>query len=1357
MKSQNHFISKHILLVFFILCNLLFLHDTHAQELTINRSNGERISLKPGETFAVTVEENGELKSLTTIDQNEILNIIVTFKTPPLSLQKSKSIAKISALNNEHEIFKAELERLTSSLNKTSAVQQTYKINREFYIAINGVVLQCTRRLMNHIKSMPMVKAIHKNLAVKINLDSSVAQIKADKVHDELGFTGKGILVGVIDTGIDYMHPALGGGFGPGFRIVGGYDFYNNDDDPIDDHSHGTHVAGIIGANSDSLQGVAPDVSFIAVKVLGKEGGGYTSDIIAGIEYCLDPDGNPATDDAVDIINMSLGGVATDDNPVDEAVNNATQAGILSVIAAGNSGFESPFYSGFESIGSPGTAITALTVGACDKQFNMADFSSKGPDPINLQIKPEIIAPGVNIKSSVLNNNTARHSGTSMAAPHVAGAAALLMQQHPDWTPDQIKWALVNSTQPLNVLEFNPYQQGNGCVDSWEASQTDVIIEPGVLSFGFVDLVLDEWRDTLSITFQNMSDESKTYSLSRSDNLPGAVQLFFSQATIEIPAHSGRAVTAVIVVPASVPIINEEPFAYKGQVLCTSTNDTVTLPFGFVKANLLTVECDIAPDYIGIWDPNAVDYESVYGQPGKMKYNFRYRAGTFNLFCVFQVIDRYYFVEKQNVVIQGPSHLSIEHTEAAFDCFFGVHYNRKDERLLDENSLEDVKFVNLKLLRIQGELGSNINLSFHSPYVSISQFDTNSVITKFLAYNQDEEITALMYPIKGIKTQEDIIVPTGSANLSYINIQCPKPEDAVSQKQNLTFSMQTFFETLSYERRTLSTIEIKSDVNTKISTNKNKDFDEADYFSGNYLHSIGFDMERVYPDQETPEKYVLGDIAFGQKVGIILFERDLRENDKYIIKSRLANDDTLVFAPGKELLQPTTDKIALALFSPSETLLFMFDKTGAVPFSPGGIMSPSGIARDDAELLADYTIFINGQVGKSTYSLRPLFEIPELLNTALIRGTSPPYSLLGQTGFSTIDYEVDLRSLQDDPYDSLTEKILSTPTVDNLMPLVGDKYVKHVSPSQDGIIRLFAYDYGLDLKDVTIYAVPSSGEEIMLDLNILKEKREYIAHIPNNLPHEFIDVIVRMEDDKGNKTTYTAAPAFFFGESMDEITFDSRVWMSHYQIQNPDDFPFAAGDTLTYILKYVNMGNIEADSIYVKFPETSMFAPVNSDSVSFTITDTASIELKLEMLQPHPVDTFLVYYPELHWRSSGKSYMRRYAMKIKTWGEFVPTSIAGNEVDHELTYQLMDNYPNPFNPATTIRFQIPKTEHVAIVVYDILGRQMTELTNGLYQAGTHQIYWEGKNQQGQPVASGLYIYRIKAGNFVQSKKMLLLK
>ena len=176
----------------------------------------------------------------------------------------------------------------------------------DYYRSLNGVALECKRGMISRILSLPMVKQVSPDREVKANLTESVHQIRADIVRDSLGFTGDGVLVGEVDTGIDYNNPALGGGFGPAYRVIGGYDFANNDNDPTDDLGHGTHVAGIIGANDgDTLIGVAPDVKFLAVKVLNENGSGWISDVLAGIEYCLDPDGNPDTDDAVDVINMS--------------------------------------------------------------------------------------------------------------------------------------------------------------------------------------------------------------------------------------------------------------------------------------------------------------------------------------------------------------------------------------------------------------------------------------------------------------------------------------------------------------------------------------------------------------------------------------------------------------------------------------------------------------------------------------------------------------------------------------------------------------------------------------------------------------------------------------------------------------------------------------------------------------------------------------------------------------------------------------------------------------------------------------------------------------------------------------------
>src|SRR5262249_45910995 len=141
---------------------------------------------------------------------------------------------------------------------------------------------------------------------------------------------------------------------------------------------------------------------------------GSSSQIIAGIEKALDPDGNPATDDAVDVISMSLGGSGDPNDDMSQAVDNAVGAGVVCVIAAGNSG---PSY---QTIGSPGNARRALTVGATDNSDVIASFSSRGPSNLIYAIKPDVTAPGVSIKSAKLGGGYIWYSGTSMATPHVA-------------------------------------------------------------------------------------------------------------------------------------------------------------------------------------------------------------------------------------------------------------------------------------------------------------------------------------------------------------------------------------------------------------------------------------------------------------------------------------------------------------------------------------------------------------------------------------------------------------------------------------------------------------------------------------------------------------------------------------------------------------------------------------------------------------------------------------------------------------------------------------------------------------------------------------------------------------------------
>ena len=344
-------------------------------------------------------------------------------------------------------------------------------ITAQFYNVFNGVVLDISDDEASQIKSISGVSGVFKNLGVHSLLKESVPQINANQLWQQ-GITGRGMKVAVIDTGVDYTHPDLGGCFGSFCKVAGGYDFVNQDNDPMDDNGHGTHCAGIVGASGTYSKGVAPDATIYAYKVLGFDGGGDFANVLAAVER--------AVKDGVDVISLSLGqncqGYNQEcgpDDPISKALDNAVASGVIVAVAAGNSG---PMPS---TIGSPGTSRNAITVGAVDKSDRLTDFSSRGPvvwsgGYLN---KPDVVAPGKDICApqygiistggSQCGERLVAHDGTSMATPHVAGAAALLKQKNPNWGPVAIKEAFKNTAKNL------PYGQnevGSGRIDVMAAS-----------------------------------------------------------------------------------------------------------------------------------------------------------------------------------------------------------------------------------------------------------------------------------------------------------------------------------------------------------------------------------------------------------------------------------------------------------------------------------------------------------------------------------------------------------------------------------------------------------------------------------------------------------------------------------------------------------------------------------------------------------------------------------------------------------------------------------------------------------------------------------------------------------------------
>ncbi|MEK6941456.1 MAG: S8 family serine peptidase, partial [archaeon] len=267
-----------------------------------------------------------------------------------------------------------------------------------------------------------------------------------------LGFSGSGVRVAVLDSGIDSLHELLAG------KVVLEKNF-SQEQGTLDGLGHGTHVAGIVAST-------APGAKLLNGKVLDSTGTGSVSLAIDAINWAVDPDGNAETNDGANVINISFGGTFSEiDSPINRAVAGAVESGVLVVSAAGNcSEAVALNCGGFVGVTSPGNSPYSLTVGAVDSQNNHADFSS-GALIEGVGVKPDVVAPGVGISSSVPKNAYVSFSGTSMAAPFVSGVAALLLEANPHLSPLQMHQILGSNARDLGV-EGKDKLFGFGLVDA---------------------------------------------------------------------------------------------------------------------------------------------------------------------------------------------------------------------------------------------------------------------------------------------------------------------------------------------------------------------------------------------------------------------------------------------------------------------------------------------------------------------------------------------------------------------------------------------------------------------------------------------------------------------------------------------------------------------------------------------------------------------------------------------------------------------------------------------------------------------------------------------------------------------------
>ena len=398
------------------------------------------------------------------------------------------------------------------------------QVRWRYHLVLNGFAVSLPASQVSRLAAVPGVAKVWPNLTYHA-LDD-VSQIGAPALWGPaLATAGQGIKIGIIDDGIDTAHPYFnpaGFQYPPGFpkgqvryatpKVIVERAFpapnqtWKYADVPFDpvNSFHATHVAGIAAGDHGTLVGKTPVSGVAPAAYLGNYKAltvptpnfgldGNSAEIAAAIEA--------AVADGMNVINLSLGEpeVEPSRDLVDLALANAARAGVVPVVAAGND------FTAFNigSISSPGNSPEAISVGAVDSHNAIASFSSSGPTPLSLQLKPDVAAPGVGILSSfpARTGLWGTLDGTSMATPHVSGAAALLLQRHPGWTVQQVKSALVLTGDPAHAggAEVSTLREGGGVVDLVKADNPLVFADPTTLSFGRVHVGTTVAR-TVSLT-----------------------------------------------------------------------------------------------------------------------------------------------------------------------------------------------------------------------------------------------------------------------------------------------------------------------------------------------------------------------------------------------------------------------------------------------------------------------------------------------------------------------------------------------------------------------------------------------------------------------------------------------------------------------------------------------------------------------------------------------------------------------------------------------------------------------------------------------------------------------------------------
>lgn len=474
-------------------------------------------------------------------DQNQVTFLLKlkeqvdTNRVASQAAEKAKK-QKQTAASTELQVRSAVVSSLRNTALETQTEVMDYLLQakeqgnvksfQSFYV-VNAIAVTATKDVIDKLAAFPEVAKILPNETRQIispitpkvkastentsTVEWGVEKVGAPQVWD-MGIDGAGIVVASIDTGVQWNHPALKEkyrGYNPANpnqpdHLLNWYDAVEGQEAPYDNLKHGTHTVGtMVGSepNGGNQIGVAPGAKWIAVKAFS-ERGGKDVDLLEAGEWILAPkdgEGNPHPELAPDVVNNSWGGGPGLDEWYLPMVQNWRAADIFPVFAAGNDGSM-----GDGSIASPSNYPESFAVAATDQNNALAWFSSRGPGPYD-ETKPDVSAPGFNIRSAIPTNDYDLMSGTSMATPHITGVIALLKQANASLTIDQMEEILTNTAIPLTDSEFSTspnFGFGHGFVNAYNAIK-DLNNGNGKIE----GLVVHDGKDTTDPTYQHTSPD----------------------------------------------------------------------------------------------------------------------------------------------------------------------------------------------------------------------------------------------------------------------------------------------------------------------------------------------------------------------------------------------------------------------------------------------------------------------------------------------------------------------------------------------------------------------------------------------------------------------------------------------------------------------------------------------------------------------------------------------------------------------------------------------------------------------------------------------------------------------------------